>query len=307
MGMGCWSSRDWDSYKSSSGIGHAYSVDDIYKAKCINASLNPYGISFRESRDSDEHPNSNAIIIGLDVTGSMGSLATTIAKESLNKLITDVYADKSIEDPQILISAIGDAYYDDAPLQVTQFESDIRIAKQLTDIYFEAGGGGNNGESYLLTWYFAARHTDIDCFNKRGKKGILFTIGDEPNLDKLTREQVKTIFGESIKKDLSAKELYAEVSKMYEVYHIVVGDYEYYNSDKKWKKLLNERCFVLKDYNKIPEVIEATLQLLAGKTLDEAVKNFSASTADDVVNAIGDYAKLPALHNNSSNNKLVLF
>ncbi|MCR5606760.1 MAG: hypothetical protein K6F69_08095 [Treponema sp.] len=307
MGMGCWSSRDWDYYKSSSGISHASTVDDIYKSKCINAKLNPYGINFRESRDSDEHPNSNAIIIGLDVTGSMGSLATTIAKESLNKLITEVYADNSIEDPQLLISAIGDAYYDDAPLQVTQFESDIRIAKQLTDIYFEAGGGGNNGESYLLTWYFAARHTDIDCFNKRGKKGILFTIGDEPNLDKLTKEQVKTIFGESIRKDLSAKELYAEVSKMYEVYHIVVGDYEYYNSDKKWKKLLNERCFVLKDYNKIPEVIEATLQLLAGKSIDEAVKNFSSDTASDVVNAIGDYAKLPALRNNSSDNKLVTF
>ena len=76
----------------------------------------------------------------------------------------------AVTDPQFLCAAIGDSKSDKTPLQVTQFESDIRIIRQLTDLYLEGGGGGNYGESYHLLWYFAAYRTAADCFEKRGKK-----------------------------------------------------------------------------------------------------------------------------------------
>ena len=41
--------------------------------------------------------------------------------------------------------------------------------------------------------YFAAMHTKIDSFIKRGKKGYLFTIGDEPVPGDLTKEQIEII------------------------------------------------------------------------------------------------------------------
>lgn len=59
------------------------------------------------------------------------------------------------------------------------FEADIRIARQLEKLWLEKGGGGNCCESYTLPWYFAALHTAIDWFEKRGQKGYLFTVGDE--------------------------------------------------------------------------------------------------------------------------------
>ena len=46
-------------------------------------------------------------------------------------------------------------------------------------ILLEGGGGGQMTESYELAMYFMARHTAIDCYEKRGRRGYLFIIGDE--------------------------------------------------------------------------------------------------------------------------------
>ncbi len=61
----------------------------------------------------------------------------------------------------MMVMGIGDAWCDRVPLPVTPFETDIRIARQLEQIFLEHGGGGNNFESYNLPWYFAAKRTAI--------------------------------------------------------------------------------------------------------------------------------------------------
>ena len=88
MGCGSWTSSSWDSYKKSKSIDDRSTVSSIYHSSECKDTMNPKGVNVRESRDSDEHPNSNAIILGLDVTGSMGSTAETIAKGGLNDFIT---------------------------------------------------------------------------------------------------------------------------------------------------------------------------------------------------------------------------
>lgn len=59
----------------------------------------------------------------------MGSAATDVAKK-LNYVMTELY--KQVKDVQFMIMGIGDLAYDSAPIQISQFESDIRIAEQLT-------------------------------------------------------------------------------------------------------------------------------------------------------------------------------
>jgi hypothetical protein len=287
MGGGKWTSKDWDGYTRKSNITAQSTVKQIYKSTHIQDSLNPYGVKYRESCHSDDNPKSTAVIVGLDVTGSMGYLSEEIAKGALNTFINEMYDKKPITDPHIMIAAIGDAFSDYAPLQVTQFEADIRLAEQLTNIYFEGHGGGNDGESYLALWYFAARHTKIDCFDKDGRKGFLFTIGDEPNHKKLTKTQIKQIFGDDVERDLTAEELLTEVSRQYEVFHLCVGNYRGYDSLNRWKKLLTERAMEVTDVSKIPEIMESTMEVLGGKDVDTVASQWNGDTALAVKTAIG--------------------
>ena len=310
MGCGSWDSSSWSNYKTTNNITDHSTVNTLYTSRSIQSSLDPKGVKMRESCDSDEHPNSNAVIIGLDVTGSMGYLAEEIAKNALNSLITEIYDNKSIVDPQLMIAAIGDSYCDDAPLQVSQFESDIRIAEQLQQIYFESGGGGNGGESYLLLYYFAARHTSIDCMNKRNQKGILFTIGDECCHDAIPARHIEKIFGDTDTGDIMFEDIYNEVSKMYEVYHIVIGDDGgWHGSKDSWRDKIGERAIILnsKDVSRIPQIIEATLELKTGKKLDDITSRYDGSTALVIRDAVGHLSGVSNSVATNSKKKLLEF
>lgn len=274
MGGGTWTTSAYKSYVTSTrGITTdsitASSVNQFYNARSIDPALNPNGVKFRECCDSDEHPNTIPIILGLDVTGSMGSACAAVARQ-LDKIITGLYAD--VKDVEFMVMGIGDFAYDSAPLQVSQFESDVRICDQLGKIWFERGGGGNSFESYTAAWYFALNHTKLDCWN-RGKKGIIITLGDEPLNPYLPGREFKRIFGYD-GQDVDTVDLYKQVTEKFDVYHIIITDPEssgwrYLESDKKsWGKLLDGQHLFVKNSNELPEVI----------------RDIVTSRADDVAN-----------------------
>lgn len=261
MGGGTWTTSAYKSYVTSTrGITTdsitASSVNQFYTSRSIDPALNPNGVKFRECCDSEEHPNTIPIILALDVTGSMGSACAAVARQ-LDKIITGLYAD--VKDVEFMVMGIGDFAYDDAPLQVSQFESDVRICDQLGKIWFERGGGGNSFESYTAAWYFALNHTKLDCWN-RGKKGIIITLGDEPLNPYLPGREFKRIFGYD-GQDVDTVELYKQVTEKFDVYHIIITDPEssgwrYLDMDKKsWGKLLDGQHLFAKNSNELPEVI----------------------------------------------------
>jgi len=230
----------------------------IFTNKSINNAMNPHGISVRESRDSDEHPNSLAIIIALDVTGSMGSVPHHLVKEGLPKIMEGIL-NSGFPDPQVLFLAIGDHECDSSPLQVGQFESnDEMLDKWLTDVYLEGGGGGNLGESYALAWYFAANHTSIDCMEKRGIKGLLFTIGDEPNLKYYPKKSFQNIMGSGQFGDMTSNELYEAARKSYEVFHIHVSETGAGSKKEtlnEWKQLLADNVIPVQKHQDVSATI----------------------------------------------------
>jgi len=218
MGRGSYTSRDWEKLRTSRKITSDSKADNLFKNTEMLDKFNPKFISMREARDSDEHPNSTPIAIGVDVTGSMGYLSEEIVKNSLNELMKKLYASNVIPDPQLMFAAVGDVD-DDAPLQVTQFESDIRIAEQLLELWLE-GNGGDGPEDYALFWYFLAKHTDTDSMKKRGNKGFAFTIGDATNHDTLRAKDIKDIFGDKVQRDMKLDDVADEALKTYELFHI---------------------------------------------------------------------------------------
>ena len=175
MGSDRWEPKDWKSYSTDRLVGKT--TESIYSSRSIDTDLDPINIKIRESCDSNLNPKSTALIVAEDVTGSMSRVLDATIR-GLGTLVTEIYDRKPISDPHMMFMGVGDVEAGDrAPLQVTQFEADIRIAEQLQKLYLEQGGGGNTYESYSLAWYFAATRTAIDCFTKRGKKGYLFTVG----------------------------------------------------------------------------------------------------------------------------------
>lgn len=225
MGSGTWTST---SYVNHSTVSRGYSnmddfynasAQDLYRSEQLNEVLNPKGV-MRECVDSDEHPETIPVILALDVTGSMGSAAEAVAKQ-LNDIMTELY--KSVKDVEFCIMAIGDLSYDDAPIQMGQFESDIRIAEQLEKVYFERGGGGNAWESYTAAWYMGLNHTKLDCWN-RGKKGIIITMGDEPMNPFLPMRPLAKVTGDNIQGDIDTRSLYEAVTKKFDVYHIGIDN-----------------------------------------------------------------------------------
>jgi hypothetical protein len=162
----------------------------------------------RECRDSEEHPETVPVILALDVTGSMSAAAVEIAKK-LNVIMTNLY--DQVKDVEFMIMGIGDLYCDRGSIQISQFESDIRIAEQLDKIWFEFGGGGNFWESYSAAWYMGSRHCDLDCW-KRGKKGIIITMGDERLNPYLPEEALMLQTGDDLEADVKTEDLYEEVS-----------------------------------------------------------------------------------------------
>jgi hypothetical protein len=242
--------------------------------RMAHESMNPKGISFRESRDSEVHPNSVPIILGLDVTGSMGHIPHELIKEGLPKLMGGIIQG-GVPDPALLFLGIGDHECDAYPLQVGQFESgDEELDMWLTRTYIESGGGGNAGESYLLAWYFAAFHTRTDAFEKRNQKGILFTVGDEPCLRTLPASAIREIMG-SGQHTYTHFDLLDEVKKRYEVYHInVLHSDQAMRASRGWIELLGQNCLFVKDHREIPNVIKGVIcDTFKNKTLGSEDKN----------------------------------
>jgi hypothetical protein len=264
----------------------------------VHAQMNPYGAT-RESRDSDRHPDSVAIGVIFDVTGSMGEVPRVL-QTKLGALMRVLIQKGYVEHPQVLFGAVGDAYCDAVPLQIGQFESGLEMDDELGKIYLEGGGGGQVHETYELAMYFMARHTSIDCYEKRGRKGYLFTIGDEKPYAVVRKQHVRDLIGDALETDLAVERVVAEAQQRYEYFHIIPTNTAHGRNAEvqaRWKALLGERVLLLEDETAVCETIalaiglcEGALDDLAGGADDLVQAGYDPSAATTAATALTHYA-----------------
>jgi hypothetical protein len=260
--------------------------------------MNPLG-KLRESRDSAQHPTSVAVAVIFDVTGSMGEVPRVL-QTKLGALMRVLIEKGYLAHPQILFGAVGDAYSDRVPLQIGQFESGLEMDDDLGKIYLEGGGGGQVHESYELALYFMARHTSTDCYERRGKRGYLFTIGDEKPYPAARREQILGHIGDRLERDVPVEQIVAEAQQRYECFHIIPTNTSHGRSPEvqgRWRELLGERVLLLDDEGAVCETIalaiglcEGTLFSLAAGAADLAAAGADPRATTAAASALAGYA-----------------
>jgi hypothetical protein len=287
MGGGRWNVGTYDanaSYRAATNAptfghhaavssGRASTVHELLDAHTVAGPTSPFaGQVMREVVISDEHPNPTPIGIVLDVTGSNIHAATT-THQALPQLFSLLQRKGYVDDPQINVSATGDAYSDRFPVQFGQFESDNRIDAQVEAMILEGNGGGQMSETYELMAYLFARHTYLEPLEKQGRKGYLFFIGDELPYDKVKRSHLEKYAGISVEAGASTKEIFAELQEKYNVFFLFQEQGAYRESEilPAWRELLGERALTLEDPAAVCDVIAGIVGVLEKKVTPDQV------------------------------------
>lgn len=305
MGSTNYSARDWE---QTATINSTKSVDQIYKSRTTDPKNNPLNIVVREARDSDVHPETIPVFIAVDGTGSMGSLSKLVASKIglVFEALIKSHEEGKLPYPQVAVALYRDVRMDYSDIyQLTQFESDTTTLMAQVEKFAAVGtgGGGNSSESNGLVWYTAMTKMVHDHYVRRGKKGFLFTIGDEEVPPDLTYHDIKRVFGEDVEAVPTNAEMLARINPEWEVYHLMVaqGDHMSYSRldvINSWQALLGEHALVLENTDDMVEMIASTILLSAGLSIDDAIAPWSGSTQIALRSSLGRLATTKSSNSN---------
>jgi len=164
-------------------------ADQVFNAKQLHPDLNTFQRPIHCT-------NKSPVVCCVDVTGSMGKWPKVIW-DKLPMFYGQILLKGYLEEPAFSFCAIGDAYGDKSPLQVTPFAQGNDIDNQISKIHIEGGGVGLKGdhETYELAAYYYSHLCYFDVEPK--DKPFLFITGDESFYENINGEQVgKLITGE---------------------------------------------------------------------------------------------------------------
>ena len=104
-----------------------------------------------------------------------------------------------------------------------------------------------DSEDPHMCWYFAANHIKTDALEKRGIKGCLITISDEPIHKTLPKEAVTHYIGDECGEDLATSFIYRECAEKWDIYHIHVEHGGYYGVERvsnSWKPYVGDNLII---------------------------------------------------------------
>jgi hypothetical protein len=284
MGGGSWDSGTYHSTKSTRAANNVPDFAYTQSATSIHTNLDPKRINTKpfgklESRDSADHPESHAVLVCFDVTGSNIDRAVDVQKKlpTLMELLG-----KYVSDPQVAVAANDDCkVVGSNAIQISDFESDIRVDEHIRNIWLVGNGGGNNGESYDLLLYAAARKMVLDSVEKRGKKGYMFLYADELVFPNVLKDEVSTVFGDKLESDVPTVEIIEEAQRNFHIFVIWPRGGED-RAHEQYKKLFGEENVLVSQHpNLLCELIASTVALYENKPADVVVHDLIAIGVGD--------------------------
>lgn len=275
-------------FRTTSGVSafvHTSRIASGAVAPGTHPTLDPTLKNIRECRDNPDNPESVPIVVMVDVTGSMGRVADDVL-DNLDKIVRTISEDGPVKNPSLLFGAMGDAFFDRSPIQVGEFEaSDLLAQTHLGNIYREKGGGGNQGESYDLSCWFIANQIRTDHWEKRGRKGFVFIVADEPVFDVSLRTHIQKFIGIDPQGDVP---MTVTMDRLQERWHVFVLrpalGLEWYSSEEahgSWCRYLPEQHVVrVPNWEQINGIIATTISVLSGSSVASAIKAASNAGLD---------------------------
>jgi len=145
--------------------------------------------------------------------------------------------------------------------------------------------------------YFMSRHTDMDCYKKRGQKGYLFITGDEIPYPSVKKSQVEKFIGDKLEADISTENILEELRDKFEVFWIFPGQTNHWNDPKvlgPLQKMFGQNLLKLENPADVCELIASTI-VAEGYELDDvshALKDVGADkgAVDRATSALVSYA-----------------
>ena len=171
------------------------------------------------------------------------------------------------------------------------------MTTQIEKIFLSHNGGGNRYESSSLVHWFAAMHTSIDCFEKRGRKGYLFTVGDEGPTPMISAARMRTRFDNVPETDLTGSQMLDMARRQWHVFHVFINESTTWPRDEReifkvqWRSILGERLLVLDDHKALAETIVSAIQVNEGADVKSVAGSWSGDKSVVVARAL---AGLPA-------------
>lgn len=300
------------SARPASSNAFSYSKRTIASGGKIHPALNPAYGGFRYSKDPGDGKETVSITVALDVTGSNADNARQLW-DKLPKMLalmnTALRADGHLN---MQLAFVGDAYTDDYPLQLSQFESggDI-IEKWLNLAVLEGGGGGQAHESYELMLWALVNQNNLDAWT-RGEKGKLIVIFDEMPYNHVSVSQLEAIYNNYVaapkddgvaisamqqsrsldevvlpRENITIEDMARQVQEKYDCWFIICGQSSYYRTEETipiWRELFGpERVIKLEDPNDIAECAAGLVAMNAGISRRRVTEQLQQLGAGDSV------------------------
>ncbi|HEY4484464.1 MAG TPA: hypothetical protein VI978_01940 [Candidatus Paceibacterota bacterium] len=204
----------------------------------------------------------------LDTTGSMGNnvdIAFRVLPKKLGLFVQGPNAVLKRYHVQIATGVVQDRD-DQFPYQVTQFEPDNEIDRQM-GLLVPNRAGGDSTEDYQLALYYTGYRTKT-AISKYGLRGYNFIAGDQIGRDILGRTVTRRVLGGQVElpKGFETVQLGKKLLENWHAFYLQVFDTDYVTS--WWRQVLGQdRVVILPRTEDLAEV-EAVIVGLTEGVLD---------------------------------------